>query len=142
MERVPFLLGEVVEADVGASFLPGENEIETLEQAAIQERDGLGEGEEFLRIAEERGVPQEVGRAAVGIAAARAGGFVPEGTGGHLLIQRSEEEILEDGAVVVAIARSKIAEQLAQDAGAKKRAGEEPLFQKEPAEDKTCEKTG
>jgi len=80
-------------------------------------------------------VAEEIGRPAVGVTTARGRGFVPEGAGGHLLVQRGEEEILQDGAVVVAVAGREIAEQLAQGAGAEERAREESFFQKKPAED-------
>jgi hypothetical protein len=143
VERVAFLLGEVVEAHVFGVvrlFLGGGiDAVEAVEEAAIEEGN-LGEMRgEGVGIGEERGVAEEAGDAAVAVALALFLAFAAEAALVHFLIERGEEEVLQDSAVVSARLGRGVLEQPIDDVSAEEVAGDKPLLLQEPAEDEAGE---
>ena len=138
------IAGESVEVALLAGVVLGA--VEALEKAAVEERDvgEVGEGG-VRRCAEEGFVAVEVvdivggavfleafvlGEAAVGLAF---------GVLAHALIQRGEEEVLQDGLIVGGTGVVEIGEEGLKVGGVEQFLGDEALFLEEPAEDQAGE---
>jgi hypothetical protein len=137
------MVGEAVDAVVGTPLRLAVDLVEALEQPAVEERDGAHQFEEPLWVGEQVFVAVEVGDpvmwvASCGVAPAEAALVL-------LLVQRGEEEVLQDGFVEAGLLagceRFVAFEQGCQFPFVEQRVGDEPLGFEEPAEQQARDET-
>lgn len=138
-----FVVGPVGEAVNAQDFLGivRVSFVQALEQAAVEKRDGRKKRQGLGRVFEVALVAVDVVDHIVLVAPAGFGGLVakfaiiPLIGGVHLLVERGEKEVLQNGLVVGAVVGVAIIEQQVQPGFVEQIIGQQPLFFNEPDKD-------